>query len=30
MKIEARYGPDKSAEQKGEGIVGSSWENGKY
>lgn len=25
MKIETRYGPDKSAEQKGEDIMESSW-----
>lgn len=25
MKIETRYRPDKSAEQKGEGIIESSW-----
>lgn len=27
MKIETRYGPDKSAEQKGEDIMESSWGN---
>ncbi len=27
MKIETRYQPDKSAEQKGEGIMESSWGN---
>ena len=30
MKIETRYGSGKSAEQRGEGMMESSWENWKH